>query len=366
MPGPQDRADAIRHWPAPLRFLAASLSGRPRPALDAADWDQFADLAVERHRLAAPLAARLQGDDIPTRIRDALETASAQAALEALAQKAETLRLLDAFAAEDLMPVLLKGWPLAERLFGAAGMRQAKDIDLHIAPGELPRAVRVLEELGYRPHPAHLGRCALARRPSPALIAETNDIAWMHPSGQVVELHWRLTHLAGWIELAEIDAPLISHPLDATGHTLLVPGDRANLIYLSVHGQLHLWGRLRWLYDIARLMELRSTTDLEGDLAEAERVGAGRAVRIATHLAATVFAAPLPRDWPELDWLERRAMAQFLALIAGEGGRPGHRVARLGFYLSTLGLGEGLTQRLAAPRYALWRNLRLSLAERLG
>lgn len=293
-----------------------------------------------------------------------IQAAATQTALTALAQKAETARVWDAFRDNGLDPVLLKGWPLAERLFDSAGMRHAKDIDLHVSPCELPRAVAVLEALGYAPLPSHQTRVRLARHRAPALLAETNDIAWMHPDGHVVELHWRLTHLAGWVALGALSAPLATHPLDRTGRQIRVLGDRANLIYLSVHGQLHLWGRLRWLYDIARLTTICAEDELRAALREAEAIGAGRAVKLSVWLAHMVFASKLPAGWPAPNWVERHALRRFIALMAAPAGEPGHPLARFGYYLGILCLGEGIAQRLAAPRYALWRNLRLHFAGR--
>ncbi|MEM6906894.1 MAG: nucleotidyltransferase family protein, partial [Pseudomonadota bacterium] len=352
-------------WPPELRALAALLSeeDRPAPPLSEAAWERLATLAISRHRVAPLLAERLPAE-APHAVRDALAAAQTEAAFTALAQKQETRRLTGLLAAAEAPAIVLKGWPLAERLYGAASARQAKDIDLFVAPEALPVAIACLEKAGYAPLAGLETRRLLAHAADPALLAETNDIALVHPAGHMVELHWRLTHLAGWLDLATLPDATTSHPIDATGETVRVLSDRANLIYLAVHGQLHLWGRLRWLHDVARLLSLRPGAEVMADLAAAERLGAGRALRLAGHLAAEVFAAPLPPDWPPGRWLERRALAQFRRLIAAPGGEPGRPTARLGYYLGILALGEGLTQRLAAPRYAIWRNARLHWAGR--
>ncbi|MEM7507958.1 MAG: nucleotidyltransferase family protein [Pseudomonadota bacterium] len=351
-------------WPLELRALVSCLTGRTPPPLDDDQWSAFEGLAVSRHRVAPLVLSHAPVDSLPEATRAALQTAEAEAVLTTLAQKQETQRLLTALTQAGVEAVMLKGWPLAERLYANPGARQAKDIDLHIAPADLPTAVNLLTTLGYGPHPGHETRVKLAAEPAPALLQETNDIALIHSGGHIVELHWRLTHLSGWLELSAIPSALEEHPLDSTGTTLKIPSDRASLIYLAVHGQLHLWGRLRWLMDIATLIEARDPAVLSDDLRVAEEVGAGRALRIAAALAARVFGTSMPPAWPTPNWLEARAVEHFLRLIAAPGGEPGQPHARLHYYLGIMGLGEGLTQRLAAPRYAIWRNLRLHLAGR--
>ena len=355
-----------KRFPNELRTLAALLSNRPVSELNDREWDRFRDLVIDRHRVAPQVAPALAGHPVPERVRQEIEAEATSVSFQALAQKAETLRLVAALDAKGCQVMVLKGWPLSERLFGKAGSRAAKDIDLHIRPTDLPLAIEVLSELGYCAVRGHEGRLALARTPHPALLAETNDIAVFHPSGQMVELHWRLTHLAGWITLEDVPEAITQHPVDQTGQNLCVPDDRANLIYLSVHGQLHLWGRLRWLLDVAKLMELRSDRALGADLALAQELGAGRAVRIAMHLAHRIFHVALPSDLPPPSALERLALDRFCALIASPAGEPGRPEARLGYYLGILCLGEGPKQKLAALRYALWRNLRLFLASRMS
>ncbi|MEM8793224.1 MAG: nucleotidyltransferase family protein [Pseudomonadota bacterium] len=355
-------ADPPAGWPQDLRDLTAVLRGAALPE----DPDRAAralTLAVERHRLGPYLADLLRDADLPEAMRARLASEAEAGAMAALIQKAETKRSLDALRAAGCDPVLVKGWPLAERLYGSAALRHSKDLDLHIGAQHLPMAAEVIGALGYAPVSGHRTRLNLALRGDPTLIDEANDLAFLHPDGRMIELHWRLTHLCGWITLDAIPGATQAHPLDGGGEVTVL-SDRAALIYLSVHGQLHMWGRLKWLLDIARLAALRGDEALMEDLALAEKLRAGRAVRIALALAHRVFATPLPEDWPAPGWLERRAASHFLGLMARPGGTPGETEARVHYHLCVMAYGEGLTQRLASPRYALARNLRIWWAGR--
>ncbi|MEM7238096.1 MAG: nucleotidyltransferase family protein [Pseudomonadota bacterium] len=326
------------------------------------DWDRFADLALSRHRVGPTLANAVLELDPPDHIAARFQASLNQAALSALAEKAETLRLVTALRGSGCDPVLLKGWALAERLFGSASLRHSKDIDLHVRPDEVPGAVACLQELGYSALTGHQTRMKLAAAGAQAVLTETNDIAFVDASGQQVELHWRFSHLAGWPELVDIPRATTDQPIDRSGISVRVLSDRANLIYLSQHGQLHMWGRLKWLADIAELCRRCRPEDLLSDLEIADGIGAGRPVRIAIWLAHHCLDSPVPAGWPEPTWLERRALVHFCRLIAAPGGEPGQPWARMQYHLSVLAFGQGWRQKLASPRYAFWRNLRLYLA----
>jgi len=64
--------------------------------------------------------------------------------------------VLKSLAQEGIEVILLKGAALAVELYGNAAFRPMVDLDLLVRPDELPRARRVLDELGYHlsPNPA--------------------------------------------------------------------------------------------------------------------------------------------------------------------------------------------------------------------
>lgn len=345
----------------PLALLIDLLAERPVAGRELAQpgWEEFARLAVERHRVA-PLAlegATGAGFALPSDVRSQLEEAAREAGAEALRQKAETHRLLSAMAESGCRPAVLKGWPLAEALYGSAAMRHAKDLDLWVGPEEVETCIAALARLGYGLDPEHEARAPLLGRA--AFLAEFNDLAFWHPArGVQVELHWRSQHFRFWPELGELPGAWEERPLDATGLTVRVPSARANLIYLAQHGQQHLWQRLKWLADYARLLTERAPEELAADLAAAQAVSAARPVVIAGHLAHRVLGAPLPPGWPESGPIEARAVGFFRRAIAAADPEPGSLRTRLGYYGAALVLAETVPQRVGVLRYGLWRRLR--------
>jgi hypothetical protein len=330
-----------------------------------ADWDEFGDLVIGRHRAAPAVVAAVRGAGIalPARISDDLNREAEANLVQRLHQKAETVRIVRLLEGSGCRPAVLKGWPLAETLFGVEAGRHAKDLDLYVDADEIEAAVEALTGLGYVFCDEHRARQAFFA--DGWFQREFNDLGFVNTEhGVQVELHWRSTHFRGWTDLRDIPGAWALTQIDGSGVTVRVPSPTANLIYLSLHGQHHLWLRLKWLLDIARCLSLRPEADLVADLEVARSVGAGRAVVTAGHLAARVLAAPLPRAWPALDAAGERAIRRFLWMIGDAASAPGGFNARFQCYWTALWLAETLAQRVGVVRYGLWRRLRFAGASR--
>ena len=324
-------------WPRPLRLLAFSISLGPdregarsraaelARAMTPEEWRGFPSLVIERHRVV-PLLSITPGLAFPDQVLSEIRAAGRQAALEALQQKGETIRLCRLLDLAGVHPILLKGWALAERLYGSTGARQGRDLDFLVRDEEFATACKVLREAGYS-----AGRCDagdhLARVPSQWILKDVE----FHRPGQAftVELHARSNAYRGWPSLWALPDGLAEHRIDATGVSIGVPSPRGDLTYLSIHGIQHVFSRLRWLHDIARLLELRSAETLAADLAAAEQISAGSFVRISAGLANSVFGGPWPSCWSPLGPAEGLAMKLILRAIATDDFAGHGRVASL-------------------------------------
>ncbi|MBK0398124.1 nucleotidyltransferase family protein [Limibaculum sp. M0105] len=279
-------------------------------------WGRFIDLAVKRHRVAPILSGALRGVSIPGEVLEALQGAARDAGIAALRQKAETLRIVDALGSVGIRPALLKGWALAERLYGSAGMRQSRDLDLLVTDAEFDEAARELGRIGYV---ADFEPCSdeMALPPSARV---SKDIELRLPGADfTVELHARSIAYRGWPGLDALDGGMLVQRIDQTGRTIMVPSPRGDLVFLSVHGLQHVFSRLRWLHDIATLIEGRSDAKLAEDLAAAISIDAGHFVRISALLAVLVFGSRWPSSWRRPALAERVAARLILGAIPGEG-----------------------------------------------
>jgi len=356
-------------WPRPLVFLCALLGGHPGLAAPVAramspeDWDSFAELVIQRHRVAPAAAEALAGGDygVPEPVFAAIAAEARANAFAVLAQKTESLRLAAELEAIGVQAVWLKGWPLAEQLYHATGGRHSGDIDILVPVERRVAAARVLTESGYVPADVHALRGRLLEQP--VVGAECKDVQYVNPAtGLVVELHWRTGHMPHWTELDDLGEAPERLPGVPGPVPIRVPGPLGQLVYLSAHGQGHLFGRLKWLLDIARLAEQRGPARLAEDLRRAEAAKAGRVVRLALHLAWRVFAVEVPDEVRSLPARQARWVDEILTEIADPQAAPGEIKARLGFYRWHLRMAETPLQVLGVFRFGLWRRLRLGLA----
>lgn len=323
-------------------------------------WDRLVWLAVDRHRTAPLIADRLTawaGDlGAPADAIAAVDRAAKLNATKALGQIAETARLARAMAPVD--PLIFKGWPLSERLYGGPARRHTGDIDMAVAPSQIAAACALLDTLGYRPDPgaARLLDC----RASPALAAEGKDLMFAHPSGHVLELHWHLLPYRGWPDIRALPGAVVRQTSQAG--SLGVLSDQANMLYLPAHGGLHLWTRLKWLADLVPLAQARGPDGLAEDLALARKIGLDRPLTLGLRLAARLLGAPLPTGMALGSPCRRERI--YLDAIGRDDMIPVvSQRYRFWTRLNALALARGPRQILGVLRYDTVRRVRLGLAK---
>ncbi|MCL9999647.1 MAG: nucleotidyltransferase family protein [Erythrobacter sp.] len=302
---------------------------------------------ARRHQVSALVAARLEeaGQVVP----DTLARQAAAARRRALQQMGAALDLAEALERGGIPVLLLKGVTLSQQAFGSPLLRGAVDIDLLVRPQDVAAAWEVLARAGWRqvnpPTPLTGARLALFCRAA-------KDSLHRHPeTGQVLELHWRLSD-----ELAE---PLMP-PVTALASLALAPGrsvrvldDAALFLYLATHGAAHGWARIKWLADVAAL--LHRSPDGGGRLwAHAARGGGRIAAGSAVILAQELFGLAPPPGFVRprglriagVLWIARRIIQ------AGEGARELETTPWRGWaeMLAKLLVAAGWRGRLAVLR----------------
>lgn len=272
-----------------LDVVCACLAPGPVPVPDAGAVDPVLLARVaRRHQVSALVAARLaaEGQTVPEPLRRQAESAHRWA----LGQLGLVLDLVAALEGEGIRAVPIKGVALSQQLFGSPVLRGAVDIDLLVAPEDVGAAWQVLARAGMRqlmPSAALDGaRLALFCRAS-------KDSQHQHPaSGQMLELHWRLSDAMA-DPLLPHDAALDMLAL-APGRAVRALGEETLFLYLCTHGAAHGWARLKWLADVAALLH-RSDDGGARLWAHAREGGARLAAGSAVMLAQELFGlAPPP------------------------------------------------------------------------
>jgi hypothetical protein len=282
----------------------------------------------------------------------------------------------------EVMPY--KGLALAELIYRDVALRQAGDIDLLIHPQDLPRIREAVRELGYTPH------MIFSKAQERAYLQSGYEYAFDGTAGpNLLEVQWAIhpRFYAIDFDMQELFRRAIK--VTVAGHPMKTPSPEDLLLVLSAHAAKHVWGRLVWLCDIARLMNL-PTLDWSWIASQAQALGIVRILRVTMLLANRLLStaippaaqASLPED-PAISAATISLANEIQIHIASESAhnvessayfrlmmrlreRPADRRRFLQRLVFTPGPGEWQAVRLPEPLFPLYRLVRLSrLAARL-
>lgn len=252
------------------------------------DWDRLMVLA-ERNRLLPVVQRALRGADaVPRTVRDRLRAFGERNAGDALRLAAELRRIMAAFAAGGVSAVAYKGPALAVRAYGDPGLRTFSDLDLLVHPAHLDGALDVLQAAGYE------SAYAFTPAQDRAFRAVDGDYPLHHPAtGRLVEVHAQVSSARFCVRLPTPELIARARPVPIGGGTVPALADDDLFLALCVHGAKHRWARLEWLCAAAALA-VRAGLDLRAMAERGWRIGAGRTVLLALHLAGEALNLPIP------------------------------------------------------------------------
>jgi Uncharacterised nucleotidyltransferase len=219
------------------RDLDALVAGAPIAALPA---------AAALHRVSGTVLLGLDGvNGVPDHVRAELARRRDVAALNHLLVVGALSQAGRRFDEAELSWVAMKGPVVASLLYPGVGDRTYGDLDLLVARRDFPRAVAILEDLGYQ-HDIH--NWALAEE----MLAGQVGLA---TSSVHVDLHWHLHY-------SERDRRPFTFPIDAMidrGRRVVVSGVETptldpvdTLLTLAFHAARSDGHRLMWFKDVER------------------------------------------------------------------------------------------------------------------
>lgn len=300
-------------------------------------WEATID-AAKRHGILPMLHAALASSQgsIPQEVLDRVKRESERNSFHCIANAAELLAVLREFENAGIAAIPFKGVVLGASAYGDMTARTAGDLDVLIFRRDLLRAVPILVDRGYElktkvledgsPEAAHYFEYHLERA----------------ADGMVLELRWRL----------ELTQPRFRREL---GMDWVWPKRRtaklggaevpnldpvSALLVLCMHGSKHVWSRLIWIYDVAKLIESEPGLDWRFAEKEAKRVGLWRCLALGTLLAQRATGIEVPAEVQENFMHDRTAsrLAEFLyAQMFDIHQMPAGRVP---YNLQLLGFGD--------------------------
>jgi hypothetical protein len=299
---------------------------------------------------------------------------------KALFLSRELIRIVDHLSALGLEVMPYKGLALAELIYRDVAMRPAGDIDLLIRRQDFSRIRDAVRELGYTPH------LAFSEAEERAYLESGYECAFDGTAGpNLLEVQWAIQprFYAIDFDMTSLFQRTVTVPV--AGHPMKTPSPEDLLLVLSAHAAKHVWGRLVWLCDLARIMSL-PTLDWNWIGSRAEALGIVRIVRVTMLLANRLLGAAIPAaaqaSLPE-DPATSALVAAIQTHIASEFSynvesvayfrlmmrlreRPADRRRFLRRLVFTSGPSEWQAVRLPGPLFPLYRLVRLwRLAARL-
>lgn len=298
--------------------------------------------AIEAARLhgIAPALYSALAENRDVVASEALELAQSEFernAFHCLANAAELLEVLRAFEKAKIDAISFKGVVLGASAYGDMTARNAGDLDILIRYRDLLPATRLLKERGYQI------TTNVLEDGSPA----TKDYFEYHferpDDGMVLELRWRL-ELTQPRYRQDIGLDWVwsrRRTIRLAGTEVLNFDATSSLLMLCMHGSKHVWSRLVWICDVAKLLESEPGLDWAFVQREARRVRLTRCLALGVLLAHAVCGAKVPPQVMCGFQKDRtaRKLAAFLEKYATEhpGVRPDGLVP---YHVRLLGLRE--------------------------
>jgi hypothetical protein len=311
---------------------------------DGINWPRFLEL-VRFHRVQG-FAWRALDDSRLARppILDELSADAQAIAAANLRAAAESRDILNDFEAAHLPVLFVKGLTAAALAYRQPLLKMSWDVDILVAAENVRAAGERLAKRGYRQllpqRSASLERWHRRRKES----------VWARDDGVHVELHSRLADNPRLIPCINVDS--------ASNKVEVAPGIRLPTLardelfaYLCVHGASSAWFRLKWISDLAGLLEGHDGGSITRLYDSSQALGAERAAGQALLLADRLFGSlegtglrsTLGNDRPTC----RLAEAAYRQLTGPPLEPTSLRLGTLRIHLTQFRLKRGLAFRLS-------------------
>jgi hypothetical protein len=332
----RESCELLREIVRPETQMSVDRIARILPTIQ--NWDVLLTTA-RSHGVLPLLYLRLtnQHAEVPPSSFERMQSDYDRNVLHSLTNAAELISVLKDLSERSIPAMPFKGVVLSATAYRDLTARPAGDLDVLIFYRDLIPATEALLKRGYE-------LTTSTREDGSPSIENYYEYHFERQSdGMVLELRWRL----------ELTQPRFKCNL---GMDWIWPRRRSALLagaevpdmdpeiavlVLCMHGSKHVWSRLIWISDVARLLEANPQLDWNRVKQEAKARGLWRSVALGVLLAHRVGQAVIPE--PVLRGFESDSTARILAqhiadnLFKSPGSTPN---SRLPYNVQLLGLND--------------------------
>jgi hypothetical protein len=255
------------------------------------DWSKLLQRA-ERHGLIPLLYGYLvqtPAGSVPATVLDPLRDRFDNNGRRSLFLTGELLKCLDVLNGHGIPAIPFRGPVLAAIAYGDFALRQFDDLDLLLHEQDACRARDLLVSLGYQ------SEFQLNRAQEAAFLRSQSHFKVTRDAGLLnVELHWRMAedYFSFPLDVQQLWQRL--EVVSVAGRDIKTLSAEDLLLTLCVHGAKHLWARLQWLSDVARLIDARQEMDWGWVMDQAAALRSERMLYLGLLLASQLLGATLP------------------------------------------------------------------------
>lgn len=218
--------------------------------------ESFLLALIERHRVA-PLAylhlrnAALVSDQFKSDLRSRVLVSQ----VEALKAKRFMLRLHGFMSSRGYGFLFLKGLCVAEKYYGDPGLRSSIDIDLWVEPAGFDEVVKWLRAVGYTSYADQMGFTVRQARYLASMEQGTGFSTQQEDFPGLIELHSLIASNYSDFSYDPVQEKNRQIMFALGEKEFFMMGHEDQFLYLCVHGTEHAWFRLKWLFDLPRMMQ---------------------------------------------------------------------------------------------------------------
>lgn len=225
---------------------------------------------------------------IPDEVRSAIDAEFLRLAADGLLYARELVRILVCLEAAGVRAIALKGPALAIALYGKASLRQCRDLDVLVGIEQIPKALDTLYSCGYEHNNADY-------RDARSMWRTEKDFLLVHAELRFkVELHWAVAPPSLYVRMPFGDMWKQRAYIPVFDTRVAVPRPEDLLLLLCVHGMRHGWAALKWICDIAGVVQKYPEIDWGRLRAHARDLGCLRMLLAGLALAREAIQITLP------------------------------------------------------------------------